>query len=325
MTLRTSGFGLGLVALIALAAAPVAGQDIDPETGEVILPPDDQDPNEGTGVQSGQQQQPQQQQQQQTGGQPWYQGGATGQQQQQVERPPAVVADSEVPPGQQGRAQTTTPATSSGAASDSGQSDHMRVVHNLGVGFVGVLQVPIGPDAMGNTAVSAPTIGVRYWIDETIGLDVGIGLGYQGGNSNTGTTSLPQDDAFAMTIHGGLPVALFHDGHFTFELIPEINFGFATGTAYGAVSTEDRGRSGLLFTIGARAGAELQFGFMGIPNLSLMATVGLQFQYLSAGLGENQSGTVQGTTTNSFGFGTSLQGEPWDIFLGSLTAFYYFG
>jgi len=321
MTLRTSGFGLGLVALIALAAAPVAAQEIDPETGEVILPPDDQDPNEGTGVRSGQQQQ----QPQQTGGQPWYQGGPTGQQPQTAERPPPVVADNEVPPGQQQRVQTTTPATSTGTPSDSGQSDHSRVVHNLGVGFVGVLAVPVGPDTAGNTTVSAPTIGVRYWIDETIGLDVGIGLGYSGGNTNAGSTSLPSDDAFAMTIHGGLPIALFHDGHFTFELIPELNFGFATGTAYGAVSTEDRGRNGILFNIGARAGAEIQFGFMGIPNLSLVATVGLQFSYLSAGLGENQSGTVQSTSTNSFGFGTSLQGEPWDIFLGSLTAFYYFG
>lgn len=319
MTLRTSGFGLGLVALIALAAAPAAAQEIDPETGEVILPPDDQDPNEGTGVSSGQQ--PQQTNSQ---GQPWYQGGPTGRQPETAERPPPVTADNEVPPGQQ-RAQTTTPATTTSAPSDSGMSDHQRVVGNVGVGFVGVFQVPIGPDAAGNTAVDAPTIGVRYWLDETIGLDIGIGLGYQGGNMNTGSTSLPQDDAFALTIHGGLPLALFHDGHFTFEIIPELNFGFATGTAYGAVSTEDRSRNGILFTLGARAGAELQFGFMGIPNLSLMATVGLQFQYLSAGLGENQSGTVQGTTNNSFGFGTSLQGEPWDIFLGSLTAFYYFG
>ena len=64
---------------------------------------------------------------------------------------------------------------------------------------------------------------------------------------------------------------------------------------------------------------------MGIPNLSLMATVGLNFSYLSAGLGENRSGSVQGSSVNTWTLGTSLQGEPWDIFLGSLTAFYYFG
>ncbi len=57
----------------------------------------------------------------------------------------------------------------------------------------------------------------------------------------------------------------------------------------------------------------------------LMENVGLQFIYTSAGLGENQSGTVQSNSASGYSFGTSLQGEPWDIFLGSLTAFYYFG
>ncbi|MCB9592142.1 MAG: hypothetical protein H6719_05365 [Sandaracinaceae bacterium] len=298
---------LALTALICLAAAPAAAQEIDPETGDFVLPPE----------------QTQTQTQQTQTQQPWYAGGPTGQTQQR-EAPPPVRADNETPPGQTRSAGDQTSSQPS-PSSSSGQDDHMRVVGNAGVGFVGVNEVPIGDAGGGVAFITAPTLGIRYWLGESIGLDIGIGLGYQGGNASAGGTSIPQDDGFAMTIHGGVPIALFHDSHFTFELIPELNLGFSTGTIYGAVSDDDRGRSGFVLSLGARAGAEIQFGFMGIPNLSLMATVGLAFQYLSAGLGENRSGSVQGASFNTWSLGTSLQGEPWDIFLGSLTAFYYFG
>ena len=38
--------------------------------------------------------------------------------------------------------------------------------------------------------------------------------------------------------------------------------------------------SGIRFDVGARTGFELFFGFIGIPELSLSATVGLQFEML---------------------------------------------
>ncbi len=305
---RTRMHRFALFTLLCSLAAPAAAQEIDPETGDVIIP-------ENNGQQGGET--------------PWYAGGPTGQTppQQQVERPPPVrTQDDETPPGQSRAADDDSSAGSgdSGGNRD-GRDDHMQVVQAAGLGFVGVVDVPIGDAAAGVATITAPTLGIRYWFGEGVGLDVGIGLGYQGGNASAGGTSIPQDDGFAMTIHGGVPIAIWHDSHFTFEIIPELNLGFSTGTIYGAVSDEDRGRSGFLLSLGARAGAEIQFGFMGIPNLSLMATVGLAFQYLSASLGENRSGTVQGSSFNTWALGTSLQGEPWDIFLGSLTAFYYFG
>lgn len=304
---RTRMHRFALITLLCSLAAPAAAQEIDPETGDVIIPEN----NQGQGTDT-----------------PWYAGGPTGQtppQQQQVERPPPVrTQDDETPPGQSRAADDDSSAGSSDSNRD-GRDDHMQVVQAAGLGFVGVVDVPIGDAGAGVATISAPTLGIRYWFGEGVGLDVGIGLGYQGGNASAGGTSIPQDDGFAMTIHGGVPIAIWHDSHFTFEIIPELNLGFSTGTIYGAVSDEDRGRSGFLLSLGARAGAEIQFGFMGIPNLSLMATVGLAFQYLSASLGENRSGTVQGSSFNTWALGTSLQGEPWDIFIGSLTAFYYFG
>ena len=283
---------LVVVALLGFAAGAAAQ---DPEQGDWSPPP----------------QQQQQPQQQQGGGDstPWYQGGSGGNTQ----------ASSQTSNTSSSSSSASSSASNNSAPEANGRDNHMSVIGRAGLGFVGVNDVPMGDLA---TFVTAPTLGVRYWFSEMIGLDVGIGIGYVGGNIESGGTSSPVDDGFAMTIHGGVPIALFHDSFYTFQLIPELNLGFSSGTIYGPTPDSDVGRSGFLFSLGARAGAEIQFGFMGIPNLSLMATVGLAFNYLTGSLsprgGSSSSQTV-------FNFGTSLQGEPWDIFVGSLTAFYYFG
>ena len=278
-----------VVALLGFAAGAAAQ---DPEQGDWSPPP--------------QQQQPQQQQ---GGGDatPWYQGGGGN--------------------TTQASTQTTNTQASSSASSNQGSAapqndgrdNHMSVIGHAGLGFVGINNVPMGDLS---TVVPAPTIGVRFWFSEMIGLDVGLGIGYLGGSNESMGTSSPENDGFAMTIHGGVPIALFHDSFYTFELIPELNLGFSSGTIYGLTPDADIGRSGFLFSLGARAGAEIQFGFMGIPNLSLMATVGLNFNYLTGSLSPRG---LPSSSQTAFSFGTSLQGEPWDIFVGSLTAFYYFG
>ncbi len=300
------------LALLAMVAAPAAAQDgdIDPETGEVYLPPDGQ-----TAPPSGRE-----------APAPWYAGGPTGQT-PPVEQPPARTQE-ERPPVATSDGSASPDPQPPGSTSSDGQDNHTMVVGRLAVGFVGIGNVPIGSNAGGGLGVdqiSAPTLGVRYWLDDTFGIDVGLGIGYTGGSVGSGSSSALTDDGFAMTIHAGVPIAIFHDTHYTFELIPEMNLGFAAGTARGLMPADDRSRDGLIFELGARAGAEIQFGFIGIPNLSLLATVGLMFRYTGAGIGSNESGSVPSGSVNGFSFGTSLEGEPWDIFLGSLTAFYYFG
>ncbi|MEO8901037.1 MAG: hypothetical protein ABI488_05160, partial [Polyangiaceae bacterium] len=79
--------------------------------------------------------------------------------------------------------------------------------------------------------------------------------------------------------------------------------------------------SGFHLDIGARAGGEVQFGFIGIPELSLQAGVGVALTYdrvkATPGAGD---ATVQSRTS----LGTSLAGNPWDIFTGNIAALYYF-
>ncbi len=284
---RSLRIPLGVLLGTCLSATTAFAQ-IDPEGGDVWVPPADEAPA--------------QQRQQQ----PWYQGGATGQQPQPVQG---------------------TPGTDSSTQPTDTRSDHSRMVGRIGVGFMGLTSVPIGTATGAGVnvdTVAAPTLGVRYWFSELAGIDVGLGLGYRGGSVQTGIDSVPVDNAFALAIHGGVPLAIFHDRHYKFLIIPEINLAFATGTAFGFMPDQDRGRSGFLFQIGGRVGPEIHFGFMNIPQLSLQASVGIYFDYTSADVGANRLGSAQPVGANVFALGTTVQGEPWDIFLGSLTALYYF-
>lgn len=287
--------------LLTLGLASVAAaQDIDPEAGGVWVPP----PDDTQSPPPQQQQQPPQQQ-------PWYQGGPTGQQ-AQAETPPPV--DTTSPP----------PAASSAAEPSDGQSDHARhAVGHVGVGFMGLLGVPT-VNRMGEIGtLSAPTLGARIWISELVGVDLGFGLSFSGGSVSSGSMSAPSDNAFAFAFHAGVPLAIFHAEHYKFLIIPELNIGGVGGTFFGASSDQDQGRNGFLFQIGGRVGAEIHFGFIDVPQLSLQAGVGLYFDYRSVGIGESRAG-APASSLDVWGFGTSVQGEPWDIFLGSLTALYYF-
>jgi hypothetical protein len=62
------------------------------------------------------------------------------------------------------------------------------------------------------------------------------------------------------------------------------------------------------------------FGFIGIPELALSATLGLQFEYLRQA---QSSGGIDANDT-TFSISTTVQNNPWDIFAGNVAARYYF-
>jgi hypothetical protein len=108
-------------------------------------------------------------------------------------------------------------------------------------------------------------------------------------------------------------------------MVPELDLGFGSGTIFGDTPDNDQELGAFFFQVGARAGAELHFGFIGVPQLALQATVGLSIRYTSGTL-ENNFGDPRGstiTTVSNFAFNTTVQEEPWDIFTGSVRAIYY--
>jgi hypothetical protein len=124
---------------------------------------------------------------------------------------------------------------------------------------------------------------------------------------------------FGFVLQLGVPVALATHRHVAFELIPFFDVAYGrTSTGTGPSKTT---LDGLRIDVGARAGFELFFGFIGIPELALSATVGMEFERVKvntdAGGGLNSSNTTLAITT-------TVQNNPWDIFAGNVAARYYF-
>ncbi len=210
-----------------------------------------------------------------------------------------------------------------------GRTDHGGVVGRFGVGFFGVERVPVagvdGNDPAFDATVYAPTLGIRYWLQDSLAIEGALGIGVESSGTEVetdgGSTELNGPSYFAMALHGGLPLVFAASQHFVFEVIPELNIGFATGGRDDTSNANaDVDLSGFLFEIGGRVGGEIHFGFIDIPELAIQATVGIhmRLESRSLSLGDTDS------SNSSFRFGTTMQGEPWDIFSGSLAAIYYF-
>jgi hypothetical protein len=266
----------------------------------------------------------------------------------------ALAQDNPPPVGGTGTAQvgasatTATPAVTTTAPkqvvqerkADDGESDHSKVVGRFAVGYMGVAQLPIATGLPGGGAgapprgnVPAPIIGARYWLSDLLGLDFGIGIGLTGGSTEVvngaTTTSTDKQSNFGMGFHAGVPLALASGKHFTWLVVPELNFGFTSGTIKfpappGGVAQPDIDLSGMLIDVGARAGAEVHFGFIGVPELSLQASIGLRFRRDQIKAKQNQAGVDVSASDGTNTLGTTVQDAPWGLFTNSLSAFYYF-
>jgi hypothetical protein len=240
-----------------------------------------------------------------------------------------------------------------------GDSDHDRFVGSFAVGYLGASTIPIATvtsTANGFTAsqaaVSAPIIGVRYWLNEMIGIDAGLGFRTTSNSitehqfvranpSYEGDVTYDTPSQTGFLVHAGVPLALKSEKYFTFEAIPELNVGFASGTfkhqattisapgATAATYPNDISLSGMRLDIGARIGGEIHFGFIGIPNLALQGGVGLYFSrstFKAKGNGGTGNPAAPDTSYESktTSIGTSVAGDPWAIFTNNVSALYYF-
>lgn len=218
------------------------------------------------------------------------------------------------------------------AGATAGGSDHSQVTGTFGVGYLGLGGIAIGQlnnTSLGSRTIDAPIVGVRYWLSDSLGIDAGIGFGYESGKStNKNGSTTVETEAPAATgflLHAGVPLALGTPGeHHIFQVIPELNVGFGSstikGTTNNGVTTADTNLGGFRLDIGARAGTEIQFGFIGLPKLALQATVGLYFTTQSTSAKQDNLEL----TASSTRIGTTVQSAPWALFTNSISALYYF-
>jgi hypothetical protein len=227
---------------------------------------------------------------------------------------PAVTADASASTSGSAQAGMALPGAAPQAAAVAGNSDHDAVVGRLAVGYLGRSSVTI----FGGDAINAPVVGVRYWLSDMLGIDAGLGFAFAGGSQETAGTSTDDPSTHAFLLHGGVPLSLASAGHFSFQIVPELNVGFAGRSA--EMAGMDVSQSGFHLDVGARAGAEIHFGFMNVPQLSLQGGVGVRFNIDST---SSEAGGAESSTSDT-SFGTTLNGNPWDIFTGNIAALYYF-
>ncbi len=227
-----------------------------------------------------------------------------------------------------GQAGMTLPGTP-GASATTGGSDHATMSEHIGVGYLGKRSIPIADQAGGDGSAQAPVIGVRYWLDPSLGIDAGLGFVSAGGTTtvDNGNTSTDTDDVgvTGFLLHAGVPLSLADDGHFSFQIVPELNVGFANSTVSAPPGSNgpDTKLSGFGIDVGARAGAEIHFGFIGIPQLSLQGSVGLLFAMESRKLTVDST-PEQSTKHSTTVISTTVGDNPWNIFTSNVAAMYYF-
>jgi hypothetical protein len=234
------------------------------------------------------------------------------------------------------------PVTTAAKKDDDGTTDHEKVIGKFGVMYFGVTQQPIGqgaPVSVTTGSVNTPIVGARYWLQERMGIDVGLGFNFFSSSSSTqsaATSNQTRDTdgpaVLAFAVHGGLPLAFAYGKHYKFLAVPELNFGYATQTEAAqnpppnTTVPADIHRHGLRLDVGGRVGTEIQFGFIGIPQLALQASVGLNFRYQSWSASQDAWGTTtaSNSSTHRTNFGTTVQSDPWALFTNNISAIYYF-
>lgn len=215
-------------------------------------------------------------------------------------------------------------ARASAPAAEEGPSDHSRHVGKLGVGYFGAFSVPHDETGANDTT---HVVGIRYWLQEKMAIDVGLGFlmtsgGAEAKDGGTGTTvKTDAPSTLAFSLRAGVPLSLYEGKHYGFFIEPQILFGHS-GTTTKVLNQPDNTSSGNHLAIGATAGAEVSFGFIGIPMLALDATLGLALDWQSGHTKIGSSNDERSASSTSIA--TASFHQPWNIFTTSVAAMYYF-
>jgi hypothetical protein len=212
------------------------------------------------------------------------------------------------------------PAAAPAAAVVDTKSDHEAVVGRLGVGYLGSMQTPLGAAA---NSLTAQIVGIRYWAQSAIAITGGLGFGTASSSRSDNGTTTDGPAATTFALKGGVAIALASGKHFTFVLEPQAVFGYASQTITLPAPGGTIEHTGNRFMLGSTVGGEIQFGFMGIPELSLVGSVGLAFDTQSGKTKETRPGSNEEHAESKTGVGTFTLANPWNIFAGNIAAIYY--
>jgi len=212
---------------------------------------------------------------------------------------------------------TPVVASASSSAPPSAEAkDHDTVVGAIGVGYLGQLDVPL---SSAGTTLPAQIVGMRYWAAKSYAISAGLGFWSSSSSASAAGTTTEGPSATAFALKGGVAFALASGKHYTFVIEPQLVFGYASQTIKTTVGANTE-HSGTRVAIGGTAGAEIQFGFIGIPELALVSSIGLALDIQSGKT--KDAGGESAIARNTFT--TFTLSNPWNIFSGNVAAIYYF-
>jgi hypothetical protein len=238
-----------------------------------------------------------------------------------------------------GLSTTTTTTTTTGPTpevtdekADDGKTDHQNVVGGFGVGLLSAVELnPLLPGAAyPEASLVVPVLGMRTWLSEGFGFEVGLGFNTTSGeraDDISDREDVPDPTIWGLALHLGVPLSFYNDEHYKFLLLPELNFGMSFGATEddpnidGDQAVRQRAR---LVGGGLRAGAEIHFGMIDLPMLALTGTVGVRVNYHDSSVEAAENGIVVTRVRSGVAASTSSFNDPWDVFVSSIAALYYF-
>jgi hypothetical protein len=217
-------------------------------------------------------------------------------------------------------------------AKPAGPTDHEKVVRGWGIGLLSAVELrPLLPGpGYPEQSLLVATLGARTWFSERIGAELGLGFNTVSGKRADDVKDredVPDPTIVGLALHLGVPLSLYDDEHYQFMILPEVNLGMALGrikddpNTLGDQAVRQRTR---LLGGGLRAGAEVQFGMIGLPMLALTGTVGARLNYQQSSVEAAENGVVVTRIRSGFAGSTTSFNDPWDLFVSSIAALYYF-
>jgi hypothetical protein len=220
-----------------------------------------------------------------------------------------------------------------------------RLRNSVGIGFFGASLIDepfvgISPQfgtAFVQQALSVPLIGARWWTPLSAGPLKRVGVELAGGVASVsgsramlnGNLQLGNDTDVHLGwgLHLGVPLAIASTEHTVVFLSPEYRFTSNTVTPAGSVPLNPGQHPGLVAgaianDLSLRAGLEVFFGFLGLPNLSIEGSVRLGVRWLeTTSLPNGQLGPA--VVDDSTKVNSSLSNNVFDLFTGSVAAKFY--
>lgn len=206
-----------------------------------------------------------------------------------VTPPPAAQVAPTSPPAPASASAPTAPGQiSPRKRKDLTDTDHDMVLKDIGLQIVFITNIgPMIGSSNGSTsaavtektseAVTDPPsgsgdsqaqMGVRIWFTRNVGMDAGMGMWI-------GKPAIEDADTqVGFSMYAGVPFALGIYRHVTMFAGPDVGFGF-----FHMMEDFDS----WVFQLKGRAGIELHLGFIDIPRVSLMGTMGLGLRVFNNG------------------------------------------